>query len=179
MVISTGMTSPRIGSVAALYALTNSMMFTPCGPSAVPTGGAGVAAPAFSATLTSAATFLLAGILVILFAMGCGFVRSTGRGRTSPGRRTGVGSDFLNLREGQVHRGLPAENLHQRLEPLAVGVDLGDRRMDPRERAVDDHHRITDREVGDLDLLLPPVGAPAARGDGSDDTRREHLLHLV
>src|SRR5919107_20169 len=46
MVISTGITEPRWPSVAALYALTNSMMLTPWGPSAVPTGGAGVAAPA-------------------------------------------------------------------------------------------------------------------------------------
>src|SRR3954449_1998296 len=56
------MTWPRCASVAALYALQNSMMFTPCGPRAVPTGGAGVAAPAFKATLTRAATFFLGGI---------------------------------------------------------------------------------------------------------------------
>src|SRR5213080_5007161 len=38
------------------------MMFTPWGPRAVPTGGAGVAAPAWSCTLTSAAIFFLGGI---------------------------------------------------------------------------------------------------------------------
>src|SRR3954454_17626597 len=38
------------------------MMFTPWGPRAVPTGGAGVAAPPWSCTLTSAATFFLGGI---------------------------------------------------------------------------------------------------------------------
>src|ERR671912_61285 len=64
MVISTGITVPRIDSVAALYALTSSMMLTPCGPSAVPTGGAGVADAAFKATLTRAAIFFLGGILV-------------------------------------------------------------------------------------------------------------------
>src|SRR6476660_4738190 len=62
MVISTGITLPRMDSVCALYALQNSMMFTPCGPRAVPTGGAGVAAPAWSCTLTSAAIFFLGGI---------------------------------------------------------------------------------------------------------------------
>src|SRR3954471_7133149 len=62
MVISTGTTLPRMDSVCALYALQNSMMFTPCGPSAVPTGGAGVAAPAWSCTLTRAAIFFLGGI---------------------------------------------------------------------------------------------------------------------
>ncbi len=63
MVISTGTTLPRMDSVWALYALQNSMMLTPCGPSAVPTGGAGVAAPAWSCTLTRAAIFFLGGIL--------------------------------------------------------------------------------------------------------------------
>jgi hypothetical protein len=62
MVISTGMTLPRMASVAALYCLQNSMMLTPWGPRAVPTGGAGVAEPAFRATLTSAATFFLGGM---------------------------------------------------------------------------------------------------------------------
>src|SRR6201996_7271244 len=63
MVISTGMMLPRWASVAALYCRTKSMMFTPCGPSAVPTGGAGVAWPAGSCTLTTAASlFLLGGI---------------------------------------------------------------------------------------------------------------------
>src|SRR4028118_2032831 len=56
------MTLPRMGSVAALYALQNSMMLTPWGPRAVPTGGAGVAWPALSCTLTSAATFFLGGM---------------------------------------------------------------------------------------------------------------------
>ena len=53
-----------MASVRALYCLQNSMMLTPCGPSAVPTGGAGVAAPALRATLTIAATFFLGGILL-------------------------------------------------------------------------------------------------------------------
>src|SRR3954452_13670719 len=62
MVISTGITLPRMDSVWALYALQKSMMLTPCGPSAVPTGGAGVAAPAWSCTFTRAAIFFLGGI---------------------------------------------------------------------------------------------------------------------
>src|ERR1700760_2088913 len=68
MVISTGMMLPRWASVAALYCLQKSMMLTPCGPSAVPTGGAGVAWPAGSCTLTRAATlFLLGGIFSVPF----------------------------------------------------------------------------------------------------------------
>ena len=46
IVISAGITMPRWFSVAALYALQKSMIAMPCGPSAVPTGGAGVACPA-------------------------------------------------------------------------------------------------------------------------------------
>src|SRR3954469_22902995 len=67
MVISTGIPLPRMDSVWALYALQKSMMLTPCGPSAVPTGGAGVAEPALSCTLTSAAIFFLGGIALYLF----------------------------------------------------------------------------------------------------------------
>ncbi len=59
-VISTGTIVPRWASVCALYALQKSMMATPCGPRAVPTGGAGVAAPAGIWILTTAATFFLA-----------------------------------------------------------------------------------------------------------------------
>src|SRR5690348_9086336 len=65
MVISTGMTLPRMDSVWALYALQKSMMLTPWGPRAVPTGGAGVAEPAWSCTLTSAAIFFLGGMLLL------------------------------------------------------------------------------------------------------------------
>src|SRR5690242_13965175 len=61
MVISTGITLPRWDSVAALYCLQKSMMLTPCGPRAVPTGGAGVAWPACSCTLTTALIFFFLG----------------------------------------------------------------------------------------------------------------------
>src|SRR6185312_4370945 len=58
-VISTGMTFPRWDSVAALYALQNSMMLTPCWPSAGPMGGAGLAAPAWICSLIRPVTFFL------------------------------------------------------------------------------------------------------------------------
>src|SRR6476469_5064942 len=64
------MTFPRMDSVWALYALQNSMMFTPCGPRAVPTGGAGVAAPAWSCTLTKAAIFFFGGMLLLFLSRG-------------------------------------------------------------------------------------------------------------
>src|SRR6202167_4042858 len=59
MVITTGMISPSwsFADVLALNALQNSMMLTPCGPSAVPTGGAGVALPAGIWSFTIALIF--------------------------------------------------------------------------------------------------------------------------
>src|ERR1700709_1410367 len=68
-VISTGMMVPTCDSVAALYCLTNSMIGTPCGPSAVPTGGAGVALPAGIWILTIAATLFFAMTVSLLAAV--------------------------------------------------------------------------------------------------------------
>src|SRR5579875_829828 len=113
---------PRWPSVAALYCRTKSMMFTPCGPSAVPTGGAGVAWPAGSCTLTTAASlFLLGGIHCLL--------------------------DLCYLVERQLDRGLAAEDRHQHLELLGVGVDLVHRGGKRRERAVHNGNRLADLEL--------------------------------
>src|ERR1035438_4142552 len=59
MVITTGMIRPSwsLPDVLALKALQKSMMLTPCGPSAVPTGGAGVAFPAGICSFTDAVIF--------------------------------------------------------------------------------------------------------------------------
>src|SRR5688500_17184089 len=141
------------------------MMLTPCGPRAVPTGGAGVAAPACSCTLTSAAIFFLGGIPVSLSSRGhdeehvvrlchllleqpaycpacrraceiavgsrlAGSRYARSRPRPSAARATrplrptrvpsflglSLASDLLDLRKAQLDRGLPAEDLDQRLE---------------------------------------------------------------
>src|SRR5271154_2545625 len=105
MVISTGMMLPRCDSVAALYCLQKSMMLTPCGPSAVPTGGAGVAAPAFSCTLTIAAIFFFLGAI-------------------SGSLPHCLVLDLAYLLEGKLHRRLPAEDRDEHLELLGVRVDL-------------------------------------------------------
>ena len=58
-VISTGVMRPGAElAVAALNALQNSMMLTPCWPSAGPTGGAGLACPAGIWSLINFMTFL-------------------------------------------------------------------------------------------------------------------------
>src|SRR4029077_11965085 len=57
-VISTGMMRPLSACVWALNALQNSMMLTPCWPSAGPTGGAGFACPPGICSLIIVKTFL-------------------------------------------------------------------------------------------------------------------------
>src|SRR5260370_38111664 len=109
MGISTGMMLPRWAFGAALYCLQKCMMFAPCGPSAVPTGGAGVAWPACSCTLTTAAIFFFRGAIYL------GPYLTDVRGKRS---------DLGDLIEGELDRGLAAENRNQHLELLSIGVDL-------------------------------------------------------
>merc|ERR1740130_1071323 len=67
---------PTLSDVRALYSLQNIMMFTPAAPSAGPTGGAGLALPASSASLIILDTFL-----AIITGSGCrcGLVALTDR----------------------------------------------------------------------------------------------------
>ena len=58
IVIWAGMTWPVLSAVFSLYDFVNSMMLMPCGPSAVPTGGAGVALPAGSWSVRTIRIFL-------------------------------------------------------------------------------------------------------------------------
>src|SRR5210317_1514194 len=125
MVISVGTTVPACDSVAALYALTKSMIAMPCGPSAVPTGGAGVALPASIWILTIAATFFLA-IGVSLA------IRVSGR------------SELGDLTEIHLDECLAAEDIDEHLQLEVVGVDLGDLPGEVRERTLLDAHGLAD-----------------------------------
>src|SRR6202050_1556770 len=138
MVISTGMMLPRCDSVAALYCLQKSMMLTPCGPRAVPTGGAGVATPAFSCTLTTAAIFFFLG------AMSLSVLRNWSNWSVS---RRPPRSDLADLIEGQLNWRLSAEDRHQHLELLGVGVDLVHGRGQRRERPVHNGNGLADLEA--------------------------------
>src|SRR5882724_3869355 len=60
-VMTTGRMSPACFCVVALNSLQNAMMLTPRGPSAVPTGGAGLACPAGIWSLICAITSLAIG----------------------------------------------------------------------------------------------------------------------
>src|SRR5579859_2324288 len=148
MVISTGITWPRMLSVAALYCLQNSMVCTPWGPSAVPTGGAGVAEPASSWILTTASTFFFGGIVCspLLRSVCAVPVRS---------RRPCL--ELGDLAELELDRGLPAEDVDQHLELELVLVDLGDLAGEVGERTFLDPHRL-------VDLVLEAGPRPLRRG---------------
>src|SRR6266496_6757692 len=76
IVISTG----RIVSwpcVRELNSLQNAMMLIPCGPRAVPTGGAGFAFPAGICSLTNPVTFFAMILLRNVFARGARLLRAS------------------------------------------------------------------------------------------------------
>src|SRR3954447_1930341 len=96
------MTFPRCDSVAALYALQNSMMLTPCWPSAGPTGGAGLAAPAWICSLMIAASFFFGGMTSLLLD---GLLVTTADGQ--------MFLDLRDLAERQLDGRLTAEDRHE------------------------------------------------------------------
>src|SRR5205807_10257203 len=106
------MISPSSFAVFALKFLQKSMMFRPCGPSAVPTGGAGVALPAAICSLITALTFFL------------------------PMRLP----QSLDLEEVELHGRFAPEHVDQHLQLALFRVDLGHLAMEVGERPVDDAH---------------------------------------
>src|SRR6266436_4828741 len=124
-VTSTGKIIPS-GSLAvlALNCLQKSMMFRPCGPSAVPTGGAGVALPAGNCNLMVVCTFLAMSLPKSLFAL-------------LP--RSGS-AQLLDAREIQFHGRRTAKNRDGNFQPAMIVVNLFDRAVKIRERAVHDAH---------------------------------------
>src|ERR1700733_6062566 len=124
MVTSTGMIMPS-GSLAvlALNCLQKSMMFTPCGPSAVPTGGAGVAFIAGNCNFTVACTFF-----AILFP--CPYKR-----RVRVALR-----DFLYLREIQFHWRRAPKNCYRNFQRRPVGIHFFHHPGKIRERTFANSH---------------------------------------
>src|SRR6266516_1919345 len=98
------------------------MMLTPCGPSAVPTGGAGIACPAGIWSFTCVMIFFLPAI-----------VRAP--------------LDLGDLIEAELDRRLATEDVHEHLELRAVGVDLGDQALEVGKRSRRHAHRIVDRPL--------------------------------
>src|SRR5438105_13843463 len=91
------------------------MMLMPCGPSAVPTGGAGVALPACSSSFSTARTFFLP--ITYLY------VRLV---------------DFLDLQKVELDRRLSAEHVDQHFQLALLCVDLVDLAVAVGERPVHD-----------------------------------------
>src|ERR1700728_3554009 len=153
-------------SVAWLYCLQNSMVWTPCGPRAVPTGGAGVAEPASSWILTMASTFFLGGIWV------SPYLRSRGWAPPSGDEDAGWVLELRHLAELELDRGLPAEDVDQHLELELVLVDFGDLAGEVGERTFLDPHRL-------VDLVLEPGTAALGRRFGALDLDLEDVLDLA
>src|SRR6185436_11312762 len=109
-------------------------MLMPCGPRAVPTGGAGVAEPAGSWRVRTVRTFLATG-------------------------REGPFSEFLDLQEVEFDGGFPAEDADEDLHLVALGVDLVDRADELGERPVGDPDALAlrerDAELRRLDAHVP------------------------
>src|ERR1700730_10276720 len=118
------------------------MMLTPCGPSAVPTGGAGVACPAGSWILTTARIFFLPMASV----------------------------QALDLQQVELDGGFAAEHVDQDLELALVGHDLVDLAVEVAEGAVDDAdvlaHLVLHLDLGGLSLGLLDDGLDLVRLQG-------------
>src|SRR4051812_18359632 len=121
-VISTGTIVPRWFSVCALYILQKSMIATPWGPRAVPTGGAGVAAPAGIWILTMAATFF--------FAIAWCLPTSVDGRLCQPELQLGY------LGELEFDGRLASEDVHEHLELELILVDLDDLAREVGERTL-------------------------------------------
>src|SRR5918994_2497653 len=104
------------------------MMATPWGPSAVPTGGAGVAWPAGIWILTTARTrFLAMGLPLSCFSSLWG---------------PELGLELGDLGELELDRGLAAEDVDEHLQLELVLVDLDDLAGEVGERAFLHAHRL-------------------------------------
>src|SRR5947208_768304 len=108
------MTCPAYCWVASLYCRQKSMMLTPCWPSAVPTGGAGVACAARICSLTNARIFLRR--LGAESATACHLLRCKRLVQSLP-----RSSLYLrDLIEPQLDRRLPVEDVDQDLQLALV-----------------------------------------------------------
>src|SRR6185295_1476822 len=96
-------------------------MFTPCWPSAGPTGGAGVALPAGICNLTCPITFFA------IYSSRCALPKLR----------------FLNLKKVEFDRSRPAEYRHHDLQCVSVCVHIIDHAVEARKGTVNDLDRLT------------------------------------
>src|SRR5262249_16476261 len=131
------MMSPSCFAVFALKFLQKSMMFTPCGPSAVPTGGAGVAFPAAISSFPLSCTFL---------AIVLNHDAREGHEEHEEENHTGFrdlrdlrglrGSDLLHLQKVELHRRRSPEDRHHHLQRVLVEIHLVHHAVEAGERTL-------------------------------------------
>src|SRR5271165_4211883 len=146
--MTTGITVPVSLWVWALKALQNSMMLIPCWPRAGPTGGAGLACPAFAWSLIVVRTFLAIFFFRFLSGERVGGQARQGRSERSVLVHTSdrgcrlapasARSELFDLVEAYLHGSLATKDRYQDLEPGRVLVDLGDLAGEVREGTGDD-----------------------------------------
>src|SRR6187402_339850 len=134
------MMSPSSFAVFALKFLQKSMMLTPCGPSAVPTGGAGVAFPAAIWSFTIAWTFL-AIVDVYFSSLAPGphprreLTLTPRLGFPCPRLDVAAGAlNLLHLQEVEFHGRRAPENRDHDLQRVLVEVHLVDDAVEAGER---------------------------------------------
>src|SRR5262245_61536778 len=140
-VTTTGMIRPSSFAVRELKFLQKSMMFTPWGPSAVPTGGAGVALPAAIWSFTIACTFFA---IVLSHQPGPpttpgSFVPALHR---DPGSRAARELDLLHLQEIELDRRRTSEDRHHHLQRVLVEIHLVDHAVEAGERPLVDSNLV-------------------------------------
>src|SRR5438093_5281928 len=192
------MMSPSALAVFALKFLQKSMMLTPCGPSAVLTGGAGVALPAAIWSFTTAWIFFDMSAASLLFsARGAPPPRGSYADASPRIFRPRLGmaagaSNLLHLQEVQFDRRRAAEDRHHHLQRVPVDIDLIDHAVEARKRTFVDanllallEHVLRLRFLGRrlhlrenlLDLVLAERRRLGARADEARHLRR--VLHHV
>src|SRR5258708_2810647 len=139
IVTTAGTTVPVSGAVFSLYSLMNWPMLMPCGPSAVPTGGAAVALPAWIWTFTTALIF---------------FICSTQGLRPCHPIFRQLLHQLFDLEEVELDRRLTAEDRHEDLHLVALGVHLVHDAVEIGERPVGDPDGLA---LGERDLVLRGV----------------------
>src|SRR3989440_8871886 len=167
MLTTTGRIRPSSLEVCALNPLQNSMMLTPCWPSAGPTGGEGLALPAGICSLTIACSFFIAAAPGARRAPPAWAGRRPARSAASarprgplPGprsrdrdrrrsapchrarTRSGSALESLHLVVLELYRGRPSEDGDDDLHAAALGVHVLDHALEVDERPVDDAHLV-------------------------------------